>query len=421
MPRHLRRWSVVGVALGLVLGVALTFMGPTWASRNSGGTYTLPSGTTVTSGTTITSTWANTLTADLQTEVTSSLDRSGRGAMLAPLKLSSGSDAAPSLTFGADTDLGLYRAGANNIAMVCGSSSVCQEWSSTTTTFPLGIVATQSATNGDAIFGTGNGTGSGVVGYSGSTAGATTSGVYGKTTAAGGAAGVAGESTSSASMGVFGTSAGGTGVYGESTASNGSGVSGLGYGTGTGVVGVGGSATTGGAGGSFTAHGTASPGLDSRGSGTGAGGTFTGGATGAGIIAVSGAATKASIEIGGTNPASTTGFTNALTTTSIVKAWGLLTGTSGTWVVTSGFNVANPACSSSTVTLDIADDMANTSFVVIANGTISGFDGSWYKGAPNVTGGSAKFLGYVFSGANVVQSDLCGATGTIQFLVLGAQ
>ena len=54
--------------------------------RDSGGNYSLPAGNPVVSGTTIDSSWANNPVPDLGTAVQSSLDRSGRGAMLAALK-----------------------------------------------------------------------------------------------------------------------------------------------------------------------------------------------------------------------------------------------------------------------------------------------------------------------------------------------
>jgi hypothetical protein len=77
--------------------------------RNSAGGYSLPSGNPVTGGTAIQSSWANTTLADIANEVTNSLDRSGRGAMASPLKLSDGSAAAPGMTFASDPNNGFYR------------------------------------------------------------------------------------------------------------------------------------------------------------------------------------------------------------------------------------------------------------------------------------------------------------------------
>lgn len=78
--------------------------------RNSGGVYTLPAGVNpVVTGTTITSNWANTTLADVQTALTDSLDRSGRGGMLAPLKLLDGTVALPGLAFTNESSTGIGR------------------------------------------------------------------------------------------------------------------------------------------------------------------------------------------------------------------------------------------------------------------------------------------------------------------------
>lgn len=93
---------------------------PAEASRNASGTYSLPAGNPVVTGTTITSTWANTTLSDLKTEMTDSLNRSGKGAMLAPLRCTNGSVSAPSLTFDSDTDTGVFRAAANQLGLAAG-------------------------------------------------------------------------------------------------------------------------------------------------------------------------------------------------------------------------------------------------------------------------------------------------------------
>lgn len=86
------------------------------AARNSSGTYSLPAGNPVVSGNTITTTWANNTMSDVSNEVTDSLSRSNKGAMLAPLRLYSGTQALPGLTFEGDTDTGIWRPAANAIA-----------------------------------------------------------------------------------------------------------------------------------------------------------------------------------------------------------------------------------------------------------------------------------------------------------------
>lgn len=81
-------------------------------SRNSTGNYTPPAGNPVVTETTITSTWANLLVADLGNEITNSLDRGGRGGMLAALRLVNGTAAVPALAFNTESSTGLYRVSA---------------------------------------------------------------------------------------------------------------------------------------------------------------------------------------------------------------------------------------------------------------------------------------------------------------------
>lgn len=80
--------------------------------RDSGGTYTLTSGNPVTAGSVVATTWGNTLFSDLATEITNSLDRSGRGGMLAALKGVDGSASAPTFGFTAESNTGFWRASA---------------------------------------------------------------------------------------------------------------------------------------------------------------------------------------------------------------------------------------------------------------------------------------------------------------------
>lgn len=84
--------------------------------RNASGVYSLPSlYNPVVTRTTILTDWANTTLNDIRDEITLSLDRSGRGAMTAPLQLPDGTAALPALTFSGDTNTGAYRVGANSL------------------------------------------------------------------------------------------------------------------------------------------------------------------------------------------------------------------------------------------------------------------------------------------------------------------
>lgn len=94
--------------------------------RNSSGTFSLPSGNPVTTGTAVSSTVHNNTQADIASELTDSLSRSGKGGMSAPLVATAGSVSAPSVTFSGDVDTGIYRTGANAFAASCGGSKVAE-------------------------------------------------------------------------------------------------------------------------------------------------------------------------------------------------------------------------------------------------------------------------------------------------------
>ncbi len=91
--------------------------------RNSSGTYTLPNAPVVTS-TTIDSADENDTRDDLASEMTNSLDRGGRGAMTAALKIVDGSAASPGIQFSSDANNGWYRNSADNWSGSAGSVEV---------------------------------------------------------------------------------------------------------------------------------------------------------------------------------------------------------------------------------------------------------------------------------------------------------
>src|SRR5689334_6556585 len=84
-----------------------------YASRNSSGTYSTPN--TFVSGTTINSAAVNANFSDIATELTDSLDRSGKGGMLASLRGVDGTVAAPAFSFTSESGSGLYRIGASDL------------------------------------------------------------------------------------------------------------------------------------------------------------------------------------------------------------------------------------------------------------------------------------------------------------------
>lgn len=223
--------------------------------RNSSGSYTLPAGNPVVTHTTITSTWANSTLSDVGSELTSSLDRSGRGAMLAPLPLANGSSALPALTFSAETASGLFRNASQDIEFSV-NGAVVQKWLATGVVAPLGATLTQSQSNTVALVATGNGTaagatltggssnGSGVTAIGGGTSGPGITATGGSSNGAGGVfAGGAGGGDAIQATGT-GTASGitasggatsGIGVVGTGGAPNGIGVYGNGTGTGAGI------------------------------------------------------------------------------------------------------------------------------------------------------------------------------------------
>jgi len=99
-------------------------------SRSGAGTYSLPNVAVVT-GTTITAGDENTTRSDIATEITDSLSRSGKGAMLAALLNVNGTVGSPSVSFTNDTGSGLYRIGSNDIGFAINGVKV-QEWTATT-------------------------------------------------------------------------------------------------------------------------------------------------------------------------------------------------------------------------------------------------------------------------------------------------
>jgi hypothetical protein len=93
--------------------------------RNVSGTYTLPLPPVV-PNTVIQAAWANTTTDDIAQGITDSLDRQGRGGMIAPFRLVDGSIASPALSFNAETGTGLSRQSAGVLAVSIMGSKVGQ-------------------------------------------------------------------------------------------------------------------------------------------------------------------------------------------------------------------------------------------------------------------------------------------------------
>ena len=92
--------------------------------RSGSGLYTLPTGNPVVGGTVVTSTWANTTMDDVSLALTDSLDRNGRGGMLAPFRIADGNRIEPGYAWTAETSSGLYRANPGEMRVAMLSTDV---------------------------------------------------------------------------------------------------------------------------------------------------------------------------------------------------------------------------------------------------------------------------------------------------------
>ncbi len=93
-------------------------------ARDSGGTYSLPSGNPVVTGTAISSTTHNDTLADIKTELTDSLSRSNKGAMLAQFQAYSGTVNVPGIGWAADTDTGFYHISAGSFGVAINGTNL---------------------------------------------------------------------------------------------------------------------------------------------------------------------------------------------------------------------------------------------------------------------------------------------------------
>ena len=118
--------------------------------RNSSGTYSLPAGNPVVANTLIQVDWANPTMSDIGQALTESLDRFGRGGMLAQLKLADGTAAQPAFAFNSESSTGLYHSGAGSLLFsVLGTPLI----SMTSTAVNFGGIPTWAAdpTSGDQL------------------------------------------------------------------------------------------------------------------------------------------------------------------------------------------------------------------------------------------------------------------------------
>jgi hypothetical protein len=113
------------IATGFLVALGLSLPGVTLAGRNSSGTMSVTSvagGYPFISGQVISSSGMNSNMAELATELTDSLSRSGKGGMSAPLRCSDGSVSLPAFSWTNDTNSGMYRIGVDNIGIATGGT-----------------------------------------------------------------------------------------------------------------------------------------------------------------------------------------------------------------------------------------------------------------------------------------------------------
>jgi len=99
-------------------------------ARNSSGTYTVSATGTYpfVYGTLISSVTVNSIFADLTTEMTDSLSRTGKGYMLSPLLLPAGSASLPALSFSIEPISGLWRAGTGDLRVSIAGAAARSGW-----------------------------------------------------------------------------------------------------------------------------------------------------------------------------------------------------------------------------------------------------------------------------------------------------
>jgi hypothetical protein len=134
-----RLLTTVSIATALLLAEGLWVYAllprPAEATRNSSGTYSLPSAA-FQSGLTISSTAMNANFSDLTTEMTDSLSRTGKGGMSAALKGTDGTVAAPAYSFTNEAGSGLYRIGSTDFGFSVNGTKKLELTSSLFTVTP---------------------------------------------------------------------------------------------------------------------------------------------------------------------------------------------------------------------------------------------------------------------------------------------
>ena len=137
-------------------------------SRNASGTYGLVAGNPVVAGTTIEASWANTTMPDIATGITSSLDRSGRGGMLAALKGIDGSATNPAISWTSEGTSGLFLKSSTDVGVTVSGLEVAAFSATAFTAYDF-VISAGSITNttGAITFGNENLSGTGTLAFTG--------------------------------------------------------------------------------------------------------------------------------------------------------------------------------------------------------------------------------------------------------------
>jgi hypothetical protein len=393
------------VATTLVRGVDYTVTG---ADSDNGGTVTCTTAPATGSTLTITRVTPVTQTTTFQPQgplsVTSLRDALDKGIMATQEANFSATSLASRVSI-LETDVGVLQSDVALLGTLSGITpfalfNTANSWGGTQT-FQVGIQATSDVGDAAAI------TAFSLINVPG---------IYVSST--GGAAGIkihaGGELIENGGLTV---SAGGLDVTGSSTlrsgltvttTSNGTAITATGSGTGAGSLSTGGASGGNGAVGLGTGAGTGI--IGTGGSSAGVGGLFTPGA----------GATDAVVAVGnvgmtGSNPASTTGFSNRVTPANVPKAWAnIADGASPS--VSAGFNIASVSCSSKHITVTFATGIASGNYAVVV--TRSGA----YETASVLSQSSGSLLFGALDGATLAEVDICTSTGhKTNLVVLGLQ
>ena len=144
--------SGILIAVGAVfLAIVVTTVSVATAARNASGTMVKINGP-YTAGTTISSSIINNRYADIESEITDSLSRSGKGGMTAAILGSDGTVVSPAYSWTSEPGTGLYRIGAGDVGFAV-SGVKKHEWIATGETITGTLAVSGLSTFADGVVG----------------------------------------------------------------------------------------------------------------------------------------------------------------------------------------------------------------------------------------------------------------------------